>query len=88
MHLIVELFERGLGPMRAVAVGTEARDHNDVTHLERPLTCLDHVLCGDRLDCEPFDSDLDVSGRQGVSRAGVDCIVVICEVLHVNWNNE
>jgi len=43
MNLIVELFERGVGSMRAVAVGTEGRDHNGVTHLERPLSCLDHV---------------------------------------------
>ena len=86
-NLIVELFERGLGSMRAVAVGTEARDHNDVTHLERALTCLDHVLCGDRFDHEPVDSDLVASGRQGGSRVGVECIVVICEVVHVNWNN-
>ena len=64
MNLIMELFERGLGSMRAVAVGTEERDHNDVTHLERPLTDLDHVLCGDRLDDEPLDRDLDASGQQ------------------------
>ena len=62
MNLILELFERGLGSMRAAAVGTEERDNNDVTHLERPLTCLDHVLCGDRLDHELLDSDLDASG--------------------------
>ena len=62
MNLILELFERGLGSMRAAAVGTEERDHNDVTHLERPLTCLDHVFCRDRLDDEPLDSDLDASG--------------------------
>ena len=86
--LIMELFERGLDSMRAVAVGTEARDHNDVTHLERALTCLDHVLCGDRFDHEPVDSDLDASGRQGGSRVGVECIVEICEVVHVNCNNE
>ena len=87
MNLIMELFERGVGSMRAVAVGTEGRDHNGVTHLERPLSCLDHVLCGGRID-EPCDSDLDAIGRQGGSRAGVECIVVLCEVLHVNWNNE
>ena len=62
MNLIMELFERGLCSVRAVAVGTEERDHNDATHLERLLTCLDHVLCGDRLDDEPLDSDLDASG--------------------------
>ena len=72
MNLIMELFERGLCSMRAVAVGTEERDLNDVTHLARPLTCLDHVLCGDRLDDEPLHSDLDASGQQGRAELELD----------------
>ena len=79
MNLIMELFERGLGSMRAVAVGTEARDHNDVTHPERPLTCLDHTAS--------TASPLTVIWMCA-DRTGDGCIVVICDVLRANWNNE
>ena len=48
-NLIMKSFENGLGSMRSVKVGTEVRDHNDITFLERSKNCLDHILYGDRL---------------------------------------
>ena len=53
----MELFENGLGSMRSVAVGTEARDHNDITFLERSINCWEHVLHGDGLKPECCDCD-------------------------------
>ena len=57
-NLIMESLENRLGSMRSVVVGTEARDHNDITFLERSTNCLDHILHGNRLKPEFCDCDL------------------------------
>ena len=65
--LVMELFENELNSTGPVAVGTEARDHNDITFLERSINCLDHTLHGDRLEPEYCECDVE-SNVGGIER--------------------
>ena len=42
-NLVIGSLENRLGSMGSVAVGTEVRDLNDITFLERSTNCLDHI---------------------------------------------